>query len=249
MIVSHKHQMMFFHCRKTGGSAIKLNLYPHLGDEDIVIGGLSEILEDGYKLNKAARRSLNTPSGAAHYWGQRLRGVAHAKAANHAIKKVYRNLSNLPEHARGREVAANFPREFETYWKFAFIRNPFTQVVSDYFWRQRVTGNHISFSSYLDLLLDDCDDNITHRTKVKNFDIISHNGQVACNFVGRYENIDEDFDYVAGKLGIDCHLVRSSKSGQRAQDEYATLYLRGDREKVQKLFWRDLELFDYDWPF
>lgn len=249
MIVSHKHKMIFFHCRKTGGSAVKLNPYPHLGDHDIVIGGLSEILEHGYKLNRAARMSLRTPTGAAYYWGQRLRGFSHAKAANHAIKKVYRSLSKLPEHARCSEVAIYFPKEFENYWKFAFVRNPFTQVVSDYFWRQRVTGSQISFASYLDLLLEDREDNITHQTKVKNLDIISHNGQVACDFVGRYENIDEDFDYVAGRLGINCRLGRSSKSGQRAQDEYGTLYLPGDREKVQRLFWRDLESFDYDWPF
>lgn len=249
MIVSHKHKMIFFHCRKTGGSAVKLNLYPHLGEDDIVIGGLSEIIEQGYKLNRAARSALKTPVGATYYAAQRLRGVSHAGAANYAIKMRHLRLTGLTEHDKAVDVKLNFQKEFARYFKFAFVRNPFTQVISDYYWRLRNTGKEMSLSAYLDLLNRETEGNNANSTQCKNFDMISLEGEVICDFVGRFENLYKDFKHVTERLGIDCNLESFAKVGQRAASEYGNLYERGDREKVEALFSNELEEFGYTWPF
>src|SRR6056297_3266502 len=112
--------MIFFHCRKTGGSAVKLNLYPYLGEDDIIVGGISEIIEGGGRLNRATRSALMTPEPASVYSLARFRGVAHAQAVNLAVKKYYKKLSKLPEHATAAEVQSYFPKEFASYYKFAF---------------------------------------------------------------------------------------------------------------------------------
>jgi hypothetical protein len=38
--------------------------------------------------------------------------------------------------------------------------------------------------------------------RISQFKIISENGRVIVDFVGRYENINEDFNYICNKLNI-----------------------------------------------
>lgn len=249
MIVSHKHKMIFFHCRKTGGSSIKLSIYPYLGDDDIILGGISEIIQNGYRLNRAARSTLRAPESAATYVLARLRGVSHAKASNIAIKRHYKKLSELPEHATAAELKSYFPKEFANYYKFAFVRNPFTQVVSDFFWRRKNTGEDLSFSAYIDLLVDNQDDHFVHRGRVKNIDIISLNGKVICDFVGKFENLANDFQHVTEAIGIDCRLSEMVKPGDHGQPSYGSLYTPVERKKVESLFALELCEFGYSWPF
>ena len=45
MIISHKHEFIFIHTRKTAGSAIKCSLAKYLGPDDIVVGSINEYFE------------------------------------------------------------------------------------------------------------------------------------------------------------------------------------------------------------
>jgi hypothetical protein len=249
MIISHKYKTIFFHCRKTGGSAIKLNLYPHLGPHDLVVGGITEVVEQGYKLNRKAKEELIRPTSAAVYTASRLRGMTHAQASNFTIKRRYKNVAVLPEHATASEIRDAYPREFETYYKFSFVRNPYTQVVSDYYWRRKNTGADVSFSEYIDMLEGNSSDPFVHRGKVKNYEILSIDGQVSCDFVGKFENLSADFSYVTKVLGVDCTLRKVAKSGTRSKKSYQTLYTSRERDKVATIFKDELEEFGYTWPY
>lgn len=249
MIVSHKLKAIFLHSRKTGGSAVKLNLYPFLGQHDIIVGGLTEILDAKHKLNQASRAALRSPSAALAYTLSRLRGRSHSQAANLGIKRHYNHLAPLPEHATADDIQALFPKEFDEYYKFAFVRNPYTQIVSDFFWRRRNTGRDISFAQYIDMLAEGGNDNFVHRGGVSNFDIITRNGSVACDFIGRFENIESDFAKAAGALGINCRLVAKAKIGNKAKASYGEIYTSRERKIVERLFSDEIERFGYEWPF
>jgi len=230
---------------------VKLNLYPHLGEDDIVIGGLSEIIEHGYRLNKATRSALMTPLGLTFYLTQRMRNHSNASAVNYSVKSYYQHISESsePEHALARDVKAAFPGEFGSYYKFAFVRNPYTQVVSEYLWRSKTARKKVSFSTYLDLVFSQKAGNFFNGAGFRNFDIISIDGNLICDYVGKFENFGSDFSAVTKRLGIECELKESAKVGQVSQVEYGSMYKPGDREKVKALFLRELEVFGYDWPF
>lgn len=249
MIISHKLKAIFFHCRKTGGSSVKLNLYPYLGADDLVIGGVSEIIGNGYKINHASRQALLNPFSASAYLLQRARRVGHANAANFAIKKNYRHIADLPEHATAKQVQVAFPTEYENYFKFAFVRNPFNQVVSDYLWRRKNSSVNVSFAEYVDLLESKSVHPFLHRGVVRNYDIVSIDGKLICDFVGKFENLSEDFASVASTLGIDCRMSQVAKRGTHAKSSYGNFYSDTEREKVLKIFANEFSAFKYTWPF
>jgi hypothetical protein len=249
MIISHKYKIIFFHCRKTGGSTIKMNLFGSLGPNDIMIGGVAEALAMGASLNRRGRLDLMHPRALPWYLVYRGRGLSHPQSANNAIKKRYAYLSNLPEHSSAKAVRLHFPQEFNNYFKFCFVRNPYTQIVSDYFWRLRQSKNQISFSTYLDILIDGRGSSFPHRGRISNLDIISIDKKICCDYVGKIETLAEDYSCLAARLGFPSSLHGCAKKGLHKSNKYGSVYGPGDRERVEQLFPEEISLFNYTWPY
>lgn len=74
---------------------------------------------------------------------------------------------------------------------------------------------------------------------------ISPGGPLEVDFIGRFEKIDEDFDHIAGRLGLDVSLPRRNAGTSRPRD-YRQLYTDRTAEIVAKAYARDIALFGYD---
>src|SRR5690606_4844675 len=146
-----RHRFIFLHCRKVAGSAIKRALFPTLGPDDVMIGSWHECLRHGGRLNRAARRALAHPRA----WPGVLRGLLRGDwpaAVNQGVKHFYMGaLSDTPAHPTAEEIARAFPEEWASFFKFCFVRNPYSQLLSDYFWRKKVSGEDTSFRQFLQL--------------------------------------------------------------------------------------------------
>lgn len=42
----------------------------------------------------------------------------------------------MPPHPTAKEIKRSFPEEWDKYYKFCAVRNPYEKVVSDYIWRK-----------------------------------------------------------------------------------------------------------------
>lgn len=210
MIISHKYRFIFIHCRKVAGSAIKTTLWPYLGADDIMIGSLDEVLQRGGSLNRAARhamwhpRSLNvTRKMIQERW---LHGETdrYRNLVNTAVKARYRRLLfRNPVHPPAGKVKSMFPYEWENYFKFCFVRNPYEQALSEYSHQRRNSGREFEFGYFLKALAGDVEDrSITPSGLISNWPLYTIDDEIAVDYIGRYQSLEEDFAWLCERLGI-----------------------------------------------
>lgn len=149
------------------------------------------------------------------------------------------------------------PELFLTYFKFTFVRNPWDRLVSAYHFLQR-GGYGDADKKWFERELSgykDFDDFVRNWLKAENIHKHIHfipqveflqdenNDGVKIDYVGLYENIENDFDYIARRLGLENTLKRENASPHKSYKDY---YCGATREIVRAVYLRDIERFGYD---
>jgi chondroitin 4-sulfotransferase 11 len=136
----------------------------------------------------------------------------------------------------------------ENYFKFAFVRNPWDRAVSSYCY-YRDGGNKKSDSHLQELLPSDFKSFVAHKwnviPKIARKDQFSHlevDGKVELDFIGRFERIEYDYEYVSKKIRLTRKLphVRISK-----HKHYTDYYDDKTRDIIAERYARDIEYFGY----
>lgn len=152
--------------------------------------------------------------------------------------------SPLRGHPAVSEYRKFFGDEYDEYFTFAFVRNPFDWLVSYYEWsRSRELGSsrqekfaQMEFSSFIDWA---CDGGLrTQHSLLRN-----SNGEVDIDYLGHFETIQTDFARIAKRIGIANHLPHRNKSPRGSTEFYFS-----DREvaAVQNYFGADFKYFGYE---
>lgn len=63
--------------------------------------------------------------------------------------------------------------------------------------------------------------------------------------MGRYENIEQDFQYVCDQLHIGTLKLGNEKRISRKRKHYTEYYSEQDQHLVARLFQKDIDYFDY----
>lgn len=91
---------------------------------------------------------------------------------------------------------------FESYFKFAFVRHPVSRLFSTYRYFQ--LNKYMSFDSFIQNKLNEFFEN-THRNHyflMPQYNYVYDNqGKLLVDFVGKLENIEDDFDFIKNKIG------------------------------------------------
>ena len=153
---------------------------------------------------------------------------------------------NYRDHVKAKELLSALGAEnFDVFFKFAFVRNPWDWQVSLYEFilqredhRQRdIVKNMASFEEYLEWRLS--------QPRILQKDFISDDrGNIIVNFVGQYENIEADFQTVCTKLGITDEVLPHKNKTQRR--DYREYYNDRTKNMIFKHFQEDIEMFGYD---
>jgi len=137
-------------------------------------------------------------------------------------------------------------RQFDSYFKFGFVRNPWDRVVSLY---ERTEAqqmrNEMTFTEFVEWIeysSSTCVHSSPHRYQLDWF--VDPNGKVLANFIGRFERLDEDWAYVAQKLGIKESLAHRRASFRTRH--YTEYYNARTRELIAQKFKVDIERFGYE---
>lgn len=162
-------------------------------------------------------------------------------------------------------------QEFSSYFKFSFVRNPWSRLVSEY--KFRSYGNSYSFSEFVESHLPEANDYLdTYRHVVPQVDYLyDGQGGLLVDFVGRFETLQRDFDRVCEQLGLSettlpyrnasasggrFSAVRSllarvlsggEKKTSQSESRYTDYYDKRTRDLVAKIYQRDIEAFDYQY--
>jgi len=158
------------------------------------------------------------------------------------------HVKSVIRHKTTAQIKAGIEKKvFEDYFKFAYVRNSWDRELSLYtyitqsrhhfFHKEAVKCN--DFSTYLKQTYHD------KRLAYHQYDWVSDkNGDLLVDFVGRFENLQQDFIIICDKIGIPyIKLPQKNKSNHKHYTEY---YDDETRELVAQKYARDIEYFGYE---
>ena len=90
---------------------------------------------------------------------------------------------------------------FDSYFKFSFVRNPWARIVSEYKYRGHIRKYDFKSFLFKHLPKPEFTDAYTHIIPQYDF-LYDENGELLVDYVGRFENLQKDFDEVCGKIGL-----------------------------------------------
>ncbi len=169
--------------------------------------------------------------------------VARALGCEHVLRP-HRDIVEIREALKPDPKLARCTDE---YFKFGFVRNPWDRVVSLYCRREgRMIGEQMSFESFvkwIEYASDTCIHPSRHRYQLDWFR--DDNGDIAVNFIGKFENLESDFRYVCGQLGTDAVLPHLRHNPTKPQ-HYTEYYSPRTRDVIAAKFGVDIEHFGYE---
>jgi len=135
------------------------------------------------------------------------------------------------------------PQKWDSYYKFCFIRNPYDKIVSAWY---HINRFNIPFKNYLNLTNVCNDVEYMHMFLPQVRNIINEKGAIGVNFIGKFENLEEDFQSVLYTIGVKniIHEV-NKRMNVRTHDIYYTYYDQETLDKVNILLGEDFNKLDY----
>ena len=164
---------------------------------------------------------------------------------------MYAVWETLLLHAKARDVQKELPPEvFNSFFKFAFVRNPWDLQVSMYHFvlREPEAPRHAevkacgSFDAFVEWVVKTADPYPKGITKLQSEMLADSQGKLLVDFIGYYETLSADYSRVCEKVGIDAPLPHLNKSVHK---DYRSYYNDRTRALIAEHFKSDIELFGY----
>jgi len=145
--------------------------------------------------------------------------------------------------------AVGMPR-WKDVFKFCFVRNPWERLVSIYYHGQDSAKSFpdfvkdIKFPTGLPIGL--------HGPRIKGITrqiqfITNYHGEILVDFIGRYENLQEDWAKVCERIGLNEELTHRNTG--REHGYYKDYYTKELWDRVAELYRRDIDEFGYGEEF
>lgn len=164
----------------------------------------------------------------------------------------HRIASKLPRHAKVIAAKEMLPHEvFEKLFKFAFVRNPWDLQVSSWHHIRRERPHLLKgiedFSTFIRWKLDPerpYQYHIDTSIELQSDYLKDLSGRIIVDFIGRYENLQEDFNQVCRTIGIAPKQLPHKRQAKDRSD-YRKYYTDEIAELVAQRFKPDIEAFGY----
>ena len=161
-----------------------------------------------------------------------------------------------PNHIIPTKLKVRFVKmgwNWEEYFKFSFVRNPWDRLVSYYYytrpnrnyrllWRKRSPWNQINALPFYEFIesLNYRKYGLLNQWKF----VFDEDNKRLVNFVGRYEDIEKSCSVICKKLGIEANLPHENITARKTK-KYKEYYNSQTKRIVAKVFQKDIDLFGY----
>lgn len=216
MLISHERSFIFFHVAKVAGLSLREALNPYV------------VEPEKFKI----RRPIKVVDGK--------------------VNPLYVIWDSTLTHATALSTQKEFGDQlFQKYFKFAFVRNPWDWQVSMYHFilketehihHQRVKSM-MGFKDYVRWMINEKKPFARGATRFQKDMLCNANGEIMVDFVGRFENLADDFSYICQVLNLQASIPYLNKSKHASYQSY---YDEETRDLIAERFSDDIELFGYD---
>lgn len=200
--------------------------------------------------------------------------IAIPRTATTCVNIALGNLEH-PEpdehHCTIAEVVNKNP-EYKDFYKFTFVRNPFDKLVSTYYeFKKNRKKRYSGKITHENLLLSEFDVSSCDVENFQNFcrnlkespwvddlffkpqfEYININGEDVMNYIGRFENLNDDWSKVKESIGMpEVNLEQGIENEPRGffrgshHPPYPEMYTSTEIKIVEDLYHKDLEYFNY----
>lgn len=159
-----------------------------------------------------------------------------------------------------KEIHADY---WDDYFKFSFVRNPWDRAYSFAkmkWFKTSITNNNINLDNYVKFINEKKYELPAFSENLVRFHQINHskyiNNAVYLNilneeldFIGKFENLQEDFQKVCNNIGLktDLKMDPGVKKIDPRFDHYSNYYNDKSIKQIQKLHKKDIERFNYSY--
>ena len=222
MLMSHKNKWIFCHIPKAGGTSVRMALRPYSDVE----GCTDKQQKHGFEVS---------PPFTKH------------QDIDFFIHNPSWEICEIAKQKKDIDVS--------NYFKFSFVRNPWDRVLSLYLYKKReskIVGEKRQY--HADHYVKQTSGGFGHF--VKNYlhdqrrqirflkDPDKKNADICCDFIGRFENFNEDFAEICRRIGlpeIDLPVTNTTK-----HKHYSEYYTEQTKQIVGNYYAEDIEYFNYE---
>ena len=202
--INHDLKAIYIHIHKTGGTTLAMILNKHYGFKNYYLHR-----PDHHKFcfYKSFKKYIN--------YENRFHGIiTYYKTSPFINKKM--NMT---------------PQKWDSYYKFCFVRNPYDKIVSAW---NHINRFNIPFKNYL--LLENIVNDVEymHMFMPQYRSMINEKAQKYIDYIGKFENLEEDFLIILKKIGITniTHNLTNKKLNSREHMPFYEYYQ--DQETLDK---------------
>jgi hypothetical protein len=138
------------------------------------------------------------------------------------------------------------PHLFNSYFKFGFVRNPWDWQVSMYcfmlknkdHFQHKLVSKMKNFDEYIEWRINDA--------LIFQKSFFYDDDNLLVDFVGKYESLFDDFNYVENKIGVKTALGHHNRS--RLSGDFLKYYTPDSIEKIYQAYQADILAFNYKKP-
>jgi chondroitin 4-sulfotransferase 11 len=186
------------------------------------------------------------------------------KVACSSIKTALLPLFDASGYQIGKKkLLAGLKDKYEPYFKFAFVRNPWDRLVSCYSEKLGPNGPGMRLPEDVDVelypgmpfaefveavyMVPDHKANIHFQSQYQSICDSGSSNAIMADFVGRFENLKDDFDIVANSISDsqDLQLPHILRSKRRNFRPYTAYYDDRLKHLVHERYKEDIEIFGY----
>lgn len=219
-MISHKHKFIFVRIPKSASSSIinLVNEFEWTGLGAYKMNGLSDIFD---------YFNISTP---VYFKDERVLSERYLDDVGY--KLVIGSACRL-------KTSKEYERVWDDYFKFAFVRNPWDRMISNW----KMLMSNISFVEFVKLYPYRNNLGCIWHTLPMWTHIFDNKGNKLVDFIGKFENLQEDFNTICDKIGIpQKQLPHKNATKHKHYTEY---YDEETKEIVAKKYAKDIEYFGY----